>query len=300
MNTRKLIVSLLLAIVGMVSTALADTTQRQATVASVTGNATVTMPDGTTAVLAAGMKVPQGATINTGADGDVLLESHAGYVTSIKRNSIVLVEEISVTANNGKVVKENTTLDLKGGNLVAMLDPKKKAINNYQVRTPKGVAAARGTVFTITVQIGTSTVTIAVVNGSITVNSTGNELGGQSLTVNAGQVTSDGQAVTALSASQAELLAVVAAAAAVAADKGLISSAEAQQVASNIVTAVPAAASAVKEAVQQSAPNQAAAINSSVDTAAATSTSTVTVPATTPTTPVTDVTVRSGSGGPGS
>jgi hypothetical protein len=299
MNTRKLIVSLLLTFVGMVSTALADTTQKQATVASVTGNATVTMPDGTTAVLAAGMKVPQGATINTGADGDVLLESHAGYVTSIKKNSIVLVEEISVTANNGKVVKENTTLDLKGGNLVAMLDPKKKAVNNYQVRTPKGVAAARGTVFTITVQYGTSTVSIAVVNGSITVTST-DKASSQSLTVNAGQVTSDGQAVTALNESQAELLAVVAAAAAVAADKGLITAAEAQQVASNIVTAVPAAASAVKEAVQQSAPNQAAAINTSVDTAASNSTSTVTTPATTPTTTVTDVTVRSGSGGPGS
>src|SRR5437879_1751994 len=147
MNTRKLVI-LLTALVGLAATASAQTTQTQATVARVSGSATVSMPDGSTAPLTAGMKVAQGATITTGADGDVYLESHAGYLTAIKHDSVVAVDEISVTSSGGKVTEEKTLLDLKSGNLVAKLDPTKKAVNNYQVRTPKGVAAARGTVFT--------------------------------------------------------------------------------------------------------------------------------------------------------
>jgi len=166
MNLRKLILSLTVAL-GLAAPALAQTTQTQATVARVTGAATVTLPDGSTTPLTAGMKVAQGSTITTGADGDVYLESHAGYVTSIKHDSVVAVDEISVTTEGGQVKEERTMLDLKSGNLVAKLDPKKKAVNNYQVRTPKGVAAARGTVFTVMFR-GRS-YAVAVVNGEVSI-----------------------------------------------------------------------------------------------------------------------------------
>lgn len=168
MNTRKFLASLLVALVGLGSSALAQTQTTEATVSKVSGAATVTMPDGSTVALTQGMKVPQGATITTGADGDVYLESHAGYVTSIKKDSVVTVDELSVTSENGQVKEEKTLLDLKSGNLVAKLDPKKKSVNNYQVRTPKGVAAARGTVFTVAYKGGNYT--IAVVNGQVTVS----------------------------------------------------------------------------------------------------------------------------------
>ena len=141
MNTRKLALTLT-ALLGLAVSAFAQTTQTQATVARVTGTATVTQADGTTTALTAGMKVAQGATITTGADGDVYLESHAGYVTSIKGDSVVTVDEISVVSEGGQVKEERTMLDLKSGNLVAKLDPKKKSVNNYQVRTPKGSYSA--------------------------------------------------------------------------------------------------------------------------------------------------------------
>jgi hypothetical protein len=113
------------------------------------------------------MKVAQGATITTGADGDVYLESHAGYVTSIKGDSVVTVDEISVVSEGGQVKEERTMLDLKSGNLVAKLDPRKKSVNNYQVRTPKGVAAARGTVFTV--MFRGQKYSVAVVNGTVSI-----------------------------------------------------------------------------------------------------------------------------------
>jgi hypothetical protein len=170
MDTRKLAL-LFTALVGLAASAFAQTTHTQAFVARVTGAATVTLPDGTTTPLTAGMKVSQGATITTGADGDVYLESHAGYLTSIKGDSVVTVDEISVTTEGSKVTEERTMLDLKSGNLVAKLDPNKKAINNYQVRTPEGVAAAQGTTFVI--QYKGRTMKLAVVNGAVTVNEGG-------------------------------------------------------------------------------------------------------------------------------
>jgi hypothetical protein len=42
-------------------------------------------------------------------------------------------------------------LDLRSGNLISTIDPAKRSINNYAVRTPKGVAAARGTSYSVSV-----------------------------------------------------------------------------------------------------------------------------------------------------
>ncbi len=166
MIPRKLVL-LLASLVFAVTAAVAQTVNTHATVARVTGTATVTLADGSTVPLTAGMKLAQGATITTGADGDVYLETHTGYLSAIKADSVVTVDEVSVVTENGQVTEERTMLDLKSGNLVANLDPKKKAINNYQVRTPKGVAAARGTTFTV--QYKGQTVTIAVINGRVSV-----------------------------------------------------------------------------------------------------------------------------------
>lgn len=298
MNTRKILSSLLVALVGLGTSALAQTQTTEATVHRVTGAATVTLPDGSTVALTQGMKVPQGATITTGADGDVYLESHAGYVTSIKKDSVVTLDEISVTSENGQVKEEKTMLDLKSGNLVAKLDPKKKSVNNYQVRTPKGVAAARGTTFTVQYKGGTYA--IAVVDGVVTITppaGAGLVGTGKGLQVNAGQLlvteggtpsyqgsinlanTGMGQAAV----DARELLALAVATVAVAAQNNIggTTPAEAAAVASAVFAVVPAAAeqagalmtqsgvtsTAVIEAVRNATPPAARdALNSGVST----------------------------------
>ncbi len=291
MNLRKLILSLTVAL-GLAAPALAQTTQTQATVARVTGAATVTLPDGSTTPLTAGMKVAQGSTITTGADGDVYLESHAGYVTSIKHDSVVAVDEISVTTEGGQVKEERTMLDLKSGNLVAKLDPKKKAVNNYQVRTPKGVAAARGTVFTV--MFRGQQYAIAVVNGVVTVTppaSGGIAGSGIGIQVNAGnamltdQQGNDSSGPISLNglnngmydgAQARELLAAAVATITIAAQNGIggTTAAEAAAVAQAVFTVAPAAAeqagALIKASNDASAPkdsNVAAAVMQAVTTA---------------------------------
>ncbi len=273
MNTRKFLASLLVALVGLGTSALAQTQTTEATVQRVTGAANVTMPDGSTVALTQGMKVPQGATITTGADGDVYLESHAGYVTSIKKDSVVKVDEISVTSENGQVKEERTLLDLKSGNLVAKLDPKKKSVNNYQVRTPKGVAAARGTTFTVGYKGGIYT--IAVINGAVTITPSSGVLGyvdagsGGGLTVGAGQLfanDADGTDISgdvsrienrvndAVAIEVREILAIAVATVAVAAQNNIggTTAADAAAVATAVFAAVPNAAEQAGALMKQS------------------------------------------------
>lgn len=134
--------------------AAAETAMSEGTVIKVTGDAVVQLPGQSTSVaMTAGMKIPQGATITT-KTGEVYLQAHTGTVATIQANSTVNVEQLSVTTEGGAVKKENTLLSLKSGNLISTIDPTKKAVNNYGVRTPKGVAASRGTSFSVSVSAG--------------------------------------------------------------------------------------------------------------------------------------------------
>jgi len=271
MKIRQLLACLLVSVVGLTAVGSAQTVATQATVARVTGTVAVTLPDGNTVALTAGMKVPQGATITTGIDGDVYLESHAGYVTTIKAGSVVALEEISVTTENGQVKQETTLLDLKSGDLVAKLDPKKKAVNNYQVRTPQGVAAARGTTFTVRYKGGVYT--IAVVNGGVLItppkdtsligNANGVRIeGGSGFTTRNGVAQGNAEMFSIrantmrgeMAETYRELLAVAVATVAVAAQNGIggTTAAEAASVASAVFAAVPAAAEQAGALLKQS------------------------------------------------
>lgn len=284
MKLRKFLLPLLAALSGLAATAFAQTQTTLATIAKVEGAATVTLADGTITPLTVGMKVPQGATLTTGPDGNVYLESHPGYVTAIKPGSTVLLEEISVTTTGGRVTEEKTLLDLKNGDVVAILDPKKKSVNNYQVRTAAGVAQANGTVFTV--QFKGGTYTIAVVNGQVSVTPPGgggatplnagyfialNEaaaginlevaqiIGGAGLAVGVAGIAGDAAGMQAAANEMSELMAVVVATVAVAAQNNIggTTAAEAAQVAQAVFASVPgAAAQAAALITQSTAPGQ--------------------------------------------
>jgi len=281
MKLRKFLLPLLAALSGLAASAFAQTQTTLATIAKVQGAATVTLADGTVSVLTVGMKVPQGATLTTGPDGDVFLESHPGYVTAIKPGSTVLLEEISVTTTGGRVTEEKTLLDLKNGDVVAILDPKKKSVNNYQVRTAAGVAQANGTVFTV--QFKGGTYTIAVVNGQVSITPPG---GGTRTPMEAGMMISANESSSGYTLDSAqtmasfglagtasaiageaanlqnqmnelsELMAVVVATVAVAAQNGIggTTAAEAAQVAGAVFASVPGAAAQAAALITQSTP----------------------------------------------
>lgn len=155
MKISKLLVSFLASLCFLAGAAWADT-NAEATVTQVTGTATVKMPDGSTTALTQGMKLPQGAEVTTGDKSQAIVTAHDGIVAVASSKTTFAINELSVSANGVR----NATIALRSGDLASSLDPTKKAINNYKVTTPKGVAAARGTTYSVSYKGGTLSVTV--------------------------------------------------------------------------------------------------------------------------------------------
>jgi hypothetical protein len=151
-----------------VFSARAATTANEATVLSITGTATATIPgEATPRTLRQGDKLPQGATIITGANAEVHIQPFDGAVSTIKSSTTVSLDKLALERNNaGRVTKQTALLNLRSGNIVSTIDPTKRDINDYGVSTPKGVAAARGT--QVSALVNGETVTIAATADSVT------------------------------------------------------------------------------------------------------------------------------------
>jgi hypothetical protein len=148
--------------------AAADTVTPDAVVLKVAGSVMVQLPGQPNPIaLAEGARVPQGATIITGANSEATIRPFNGAVSTIKAGTTVQIEKLSVTTDNGTIQNQTALLSLLSGNLVSTLDPAKKRIDNYGVRTPKGVAAARGTVYDV--QVDASGSTFATLSGTVSI-----------------------------------------------------------------------------------------------------------------------------------
>lgn len=97
----------------------------------------------------AGDKVAIGSTIKTGAGARAVVVITSRSAIRIAENSEVVLEVIDET-----VLPKKVTIDLKDGSLSALLKPNAAGELDFQVRTPSGVAAARGTFFSVAVKDG--------------------------------------------------------------------------------------------------------------------------------------------------
>lgn len=123
---------------------------QNATVMRMTGakSAMVLLPDASEETpLREGQEVPAGALITVGDDTKLFLRTFQGAITTAAAGSVFMIEEVKANDDG----TETTRIELRGGDIVANLDPTKKGIHDYRVRTPKGVAAARGTTYTVSV-----------------------------------------------------------------------------------------------------------------------------------------------------
>ncbi|MDF3059100.1 MAG: hypothetical protein K0R17_3315, partial [Rariglobus sp.] len=124
----------------------------EAVVLKVKGGALASIPGQANPVeLKVGDKLPQGTVIETPANSEVEIQVFSGSTSVIQSGSKVDLSKISLTTANGEITKQTAVIGLSLGTVVSTLDPSKKAINDYSIRTPKGVAAARGTKYTVQV-----------------------------------------------------------------------------------------------------------------------------------------------------
>lgn len=109
----------------------------------------VTAEGGAAVAVEKGDKVAVGTTIRTGPDSRAVVVITPRSAIRIAENSEVLIETVDEAASPSDV-----TIHLKEGSLGALLKPNAAAELDFKVRTPSGVAAARGTFYSVAVKDG--------------------------------------------------------------------------------------------------------------------------------------------------
>lgn len=141
------------------------------------GSATVKMPDGTTKPVTKNMTIPVGAEITT-TGVEVFLETSPGALAAIKPNSVIAVSSL---ADHGTVAE--TELSLTKGSVINTIDPTKKGSIDYKVRTQRGVAAAKATVYSVSLSTDGGSTSVATLSGTVTLTPVG---GGTPIVINLG------------------------------------------------------------------------------------------------------------------
>lgn len=114
------------------------------------GDVKVTPKGGGAAVaLQAGDTVAVGSTVATGADSRAVIVITPRSAIRVAADSEVVIETVDETAS-----PKNVMIDLKSGGLGALLKPNAADELDFKIRTPSGVAAARGTFYAVVVEDG--------------------------------------------------------------------------------------------------------------------------------------------------
>ncbi len=130
-----------------------------------------------------GEVITLGTRIVTGADGRVALTPMPGVKSLISPNSDLVIEKASETKAPDGTTITAATLNLKQGAIVTDLIKQEGVTYDYNIRTPRGLAGARGTNYTVNVNAA-GIETILVSHGTISFTL----LDGRQLSVTAGQI----------------------------------------------------------------------------------------------------------------
>lgn len=113
------------------------------------GNVKVMPPGGTETELKVGDVVAIGSKVITGVDSRAVIVMTRQSAVRVGPESEVTVDTMVDDATNPKVL-----LDLKRGSMGALIDKEAATKMDFQIKTPSGVSAARGTFFSVAVENG--------------------------------------------------------------------------------------------------------------------------------------------------
>jgi hypothetical protein len=142
-------------------------------VKSVSGHASLITASGNSKPITVGMAIPEGSKIHTGSspDSKVIIEWVPGDTSIITADTTVTVSSLDYGTSTGAPVR-TVSLNLTKGNIFSHLVHNDGGATDFRIRTPEGVAAARGTDFNVHFAHGILTVTgfsdevtITLVNG---------------------------------------------------------------------------------------------------------------------------------------
>ena len=99
--------------------------------------------------LKVGDAVPVGSTVKTGAGSRAVIKTTKQSAIRIAENSQAVFTELVDSDTAPKVL-----VDLKSGSLGALIQPQAQSTMDFKVKTPSGIAAARGTMYAVAVEDG--------------------------------------------------------------------------------------------------------------------------------------------------
>ncbi len=164
--SRSLLQTLGLALLLILSPGLVHAESVPATVAYVQGEATYTTPAGKTEKITENSQIPVGSTVTTGKDGSVGLKLVPGATTVVGPDSKLKISSLDYSKSATGEKKRDILLGLTKGSIFSSL-AKNDGKSDFRISTPQGVAAARGTDWSVTVS--GSTVTVAVLDGNVVI-----------------------------------------------------------------------------------------------------------------------------------
>jgi hypothetical protein len=106
------------------------------------------------APLKKGQTLAIGSTVRTGDDGVAVLVTTPGSAVQIGNSSILKINQLAFAKSGGDVTQRTAVLQLTSGVVSALIDPSTPKVTNFQVQTPEGAAAARGTFYAVLVYHG--------------------------------------------------------------------------------------------------------------------------------------------------
>jgi hypothetical protein len=164
--------SLALAGLVLLTAVTAHAADITASVYSVSGDAQYAPPGSSHfSPLTKGQSLPIGTTVRTGDNGTAVLVTTPGSAVQVGNDSVLKINALAFKKSGGDVSQREAHLQLTSGVVSALIDPSTPKVTDFQVATPEGAAAARGTFFAVLVYHGKTYVGVkegkvgAVANG---------------------------------------------------------------------------------------------------------------------------------------
>ena len=133
----------------------------KASVVSVNGTVEFAPPGSSSfSPLKAGQELAVGSTIRTGGDGTADIVTTPGSAIQVGNNTNLRLNALAFAKTGSAVTQREAHLELTKGVVSALIDPSTPKITDFQVQTPEGAAAARGTFYGVAVNNGKTYVSV--------------------------------------------------------------------------------------------------------------------------------------------
>jgi len=149
------------ALAFIMGSAAASAATVQAKVDAVTGVVEFAKPGSAAySPLKVGQMLDVGSTIRTGSDGSAVITTTPGSAIQLGHSSNLKLNALAFAKSGDTVTQREAHIQLNTGVVSALIDPSTPKVTDFQVQTPEGAAAARGTFYAVVVSNGKTYVSV--------------------------------------------------------------------------------------------------------------------------------------------